>query len=92
MEIATKDLHLRRDGTKLVAEFELVVAEKSASQAIMRRQTADFTVSEGGDETEPIHHTWKMMPRRETQKVRLLVRDRFTGRYGSLDIDLRTIR
>jgi VWFA-related protein len=92
MEIATKDLHLRRDGTKLVAEFELVVAEKSTSQATMRRQTADFTVSEGGDETEPIHHTWKMTPRRETQKIRLLVRDRFTGRYGSLDIDLRTIR
>ena len=58
----------------------------------MTRQTADFTVSEGSDETAPIQHTLKMTPRRDSQTIRLLVRDRLTGRHGSLDIDLHTIR
>ena len=56
----------------------------------MRRHAAEFGIPDVGKEPEPVKHVVKMTPRRETDTIRLLVRDRLTGRYGTLDINLRS--
>ena len=89
IEIAATDLHFRRKDKELVAEFDIVVAQKSANEGSMRRHAAEFGIPDVGREPEPVKHVVKMTPRRETDTIRLLVRDRLTRRYGTLDLSLR---
>jgi hypothetical protein len=84
LEIAATDFHFSVKGKELVADFDIVVAEKSANEGRMQRQGGEFAIPDVGKEPEPIRHTMKITPHRETETIRVLVRDRFTGQYGSL--------
>ena len=86
MQMALDDVHFRESGGKFVAEIEIATAEKIASgefsfrieRASLGRANADT----GG--LAPYSRRWMLKP--ETRMVRVIVRDRFTGRYGTLDI------
>ena len=88
MQMALDDVHFRDVGGKAVAEVEIVTAEKVASGDFafrIERATLGRTTAEPGA-LAPYSRRWALRP--ETTAVRVIVRDRFTGRYGTLDIPL----
>jgi VWFA-related protein len=86
MQIALDDVHFRDAGGKAVAEIEIVTAEKVESGdfsfRVERASLGRTNVDPGA--LAPYAHRWTLKP--ETRTVRVIVRDRFTGRYGTLDI------
>jgi hypothetical protein len=88
MQIALDDLHFRNVGGKVAAEIEIATAEKIASGDFIfrvERATLNRVNAEPGA-VAPYVRGWALRP--ETTNVRLIVRDRFTGRYGTLDIPM----
>jgi hypothetical protein len=88
MQIALDDVHFRASDGKLVAEVEIATAEKIASGDFsfrIERANLGRTNADPGA-LAPYARRWTLKP--ETRMVRVLVRDRFTGRYGTLDISL----
>jgi VWFA-related protein len=86
MQIALDDLHFREGGGKQVAEVEIATAEKIASGDFsfrIERATLGRSNSDPGA-VAPYVRQWTLRP--DTRTVRVIVRDRFTGRYGTLDI------
>jgi hypothetical protein len=86
MQIALDDVHFRDVAGKAVAEIEIVTAEKMASGdfafRVERARLGRARVDPGV--VAPYARRWTLKP--ETTAVRVIVRDRFTGRYGTLDI------
>jgi VWFA-related protein len=86
MQIALDDLHFRESGGKQLAEIEIATAEKIASGDFsfrIERATLGRSNNDLGA-VAPYVRQWTLRP--ETRTVRVIVRDRFTGRYGTLDI------
>jgi VWFA-related protein len=86
MQIALDDVHFRESGGKISAEIEIATAEKIASGDFpfrVERANLDRTNADPGA-LAPYVRRWVLKP--ETRMVRVLVRDRLTGRYGTLDI------
>lgn len=92
VEIGATDLHFRAVRDELVAEFDIVIAEKSANEGHMRRQSGEYAIPDVGKEPEPIRHSMKLTPDGSAQSIRVLVRDKFTGKLGTLDIALQALR
>lgn len=89
MQIALDDLHFRETAGKGVAEIEIATAEKIASGDFafrVERATLGRATLEPGA-VAPYSRRWTVRP--ETASVRIIVRDRFTGRYGTLDIPVK---
>ena len=90
MQIALDDVHFRDVAGRVVAEIEVATAEKIASgdfafrveRAMLGRASVDPGV------VAPYARRWTLKP--DTTVVRIIVRDRFTGRYGTLDIPVST--
>ncbi len=86
--ISPAELHFRRTGDQLAAEVEIVVAEKRPNGAFsFRIDTRTLTVAAGVDTAGTVLRyvdRWTVKP--GTSSIRLAVRDRFTSRYGTLDI------
>ena len=88
MQIALDDVHCREIAGKAVGEIEIVTAEKVASGDFsfrVERATLGRTNTDPGA-LAPYAQRWSLKP--ETRTVRGIVRDRFTGRYGTLDIPI----
>jgi hypothetical protein len=86
MQIALDDLHFRDVGGKAAAEIEIATAEKVASGDFafrVERASLNRVNAEPGA-VAPYARQWTLRP--DTTNVRVIVRDRFTGRYGTLDI------
>jgi hypothetical protein len=86
MQVALDDVHFRDVGGKAVAEIEIATAEKVASGDFafrVERATLGRVNAEPGA-VAPYARRWTLRP--ETTSVRVIVRDRLTGRYGTLDI------
>jgi hypothetical protein len=86
MQIALDDVHFRESAGKFAAEIEIATAEKIASGDFsfrVERATLGRTNADPGA-LAPYAGRWILKP--ETRMVRVIVRDRFTGRYGTLDI------
>ena len=91
--ISPDELTFRKKGDQLAADVDIVVAEKPPSGAFSFRVGATtLTVPAGKDTTGTVvryRDRWKIKP--DTTTIRLVVRDRFTGRHGTLDIPLKQV-
>lgn len=89
MQIALDDVHFREAGGKATAEIEIATAEKIASGdfafRIERAMLGRANTEPGA--LVPYSRRWTLRP--DTTGVRIIVRDRFTGRYGTLDIPVK---
>jgi hypothetical protein len=88
MQISTDDLHFRQvDGQSSAALDIAVVGKLPTAQFKMQRVQREIPFPQG-DAAEVgvavVSHAWELTPGAST--VRLIVRDRLTGRYGSLDV------
>lgn len=89
--IAPEELQFRRISDRSVADVQIAIAEKADGGAFTyRTRDVAFTLPEGsGAASAMMRFTdrWKLNP--QTSTVRLILRDRTTGRYGTLDMTVR---
>jgi hypothetical protein len=95
LQIPVEDLSLRQTGSRLSADLEIAVAEKARSgETGTQKLTVTIRVDEdkaGSLKERLFRHqlSWKLKPRTDT--IRIVVRDRHTGRYGTLDLPVKQI-
>lgn len=90
-QIAGEDLYYRRVDNQSVTELEIGIGERTRAEwTRVRRDGATITMK--GNQQDPANTVvrlakgWPMSP--DTSAVRLIVRDRVTGRYGVLDVPI----
>jgi VWFA-related protein len=90
LQIASDDLHFRDVDGQAIATADIFTAEKTPSgeyDLVAERATLQRPPRQGpagGDGLLRYARRWQMKP--ETSTVRIIVRDRLTGLYGTLDI------
>jgi hypothetical protein len=95
IQIPSEDLHVRREKDSEVTELEIAIAEKSTTGSFRIRHepaTIHLPASQPNGPTQPIVRfvkQWDLDKR--VSVIRLIVRDRFAGRYGVLDMPLKQI-
>jgi len=86
-------LHFRTIADKVSADVEIAIAEKSAKGDFeYRLRTSAFVLPEGTALAGTVlryQDRWKLRP--GTAIIRVLVRDRRSGRYGTLDVPVNQI-
>ncbi len=86
--ISPEELHFRRIGNGVSADVEVVVAEKlSDGRFSYKVEERTVTLPEGADKSGNVvryRERWQLRP--GTSTIRLIVRDRVTSRYGTLDV------
>jgi hypothetical protein len=86
LNIALDDLHYRAEGGTAAAQIEIATAEKVADGNFafrVERGALGAPPQLGADATAT--YTKRLQLRPDTVTVRVIVRDRFTGRHGALD-------
>jgi VWFA-related protein len=89
MNIALDDLHYRADGGAAAAQIEVAIAEKIGDGNFafrVERGALGAPPEQGADATAAYAKRLQLRP--DTVTVRIIVRDRFTGRHGALDFPL----
>jgi VWFA-related protein len=91
LQIAAADLYFHQKEGQLVADLEIGLVEKTANGPTnIRIQPAEISLQEPTTDQRsrliPLETTWFV--NQETTAVRVIVRDRFTGRHGTLDLAL----
>jgi len=95
MQADPRQLHFRKEKDNVVAEIEIAIAEKGpAGELAFHQENGTITVPAAqstrmGPEQTRYFHSWKPAPGSVT--IRLVVRDKFTGRYGTLDVPVSKI-
>jgi VWFA-related protein len=95
LQIAARDLHLRDRNGPMEANVEISMAEKlPADKYNLWRQQATLSMAGSqakGTDTAVLRYQrrWDIDP--STTAIRLIVRDRFTARYGTLDVPVTQI-
>jgi hypothetical protein len=93
MQISTDDLHFRQvDGQSFAAVDVAIVDKLPTAQVRMQRNPKEIPYPTGEFAevgVADLSHTWELTP--GASAVRLIVRDRFTGRYGVLDVPVKDI-
>jgi VWFA-related protein len=96
IQIAADDLYYKRVNGAPVTDLEIAFGERSAKEwTRVRRDGATITIKENPQQAvKPsivrFSKMWTIEP--GTTQVRLIVRDRMTGRFGVLDMPLKDIR
>jgi VWFA-related protein len=96
IQIAADDLYYKRVNGEPVTDLEIAVGERNAKEwTRVRRDGALITIKENPQQAvKPtivrFSKMWTIEP--DTTQVRLIVRDRMTGRFGVLDMPLSQIR
>ncbi len=92
LEIEARDIAFREEDGQKHAEADVIVAEKTAGGSIRFRQET-IGVNLKPEEREeanksgiPYRRVWK--PGDDTAVIRVLVRDKTTGQFGTLDVPL----
>lgn len=89
LQIALADLHFRDAGGKAIAEVEIVTAEKIAvGDFAFRVERASLGLPANAGPASVARYSRRLSLKPGTSTLRLIVRDRFTGRYGTVDIPL----
>lgn len=88
LDVQRDDLHFRKADASLVADVEVAVVEKANEPTNVRVQSVSIDLSSQTTlpATVPVASEFTLNP--QTTSVRLIVRDKSTGRYGSVDITL----
>ena len=96
IQIAADDLYYKRVNGAPVTDLEIAFGERNAKEwTRVRRDGAIITIKENPQQAAKptivrFSKMWTVDP--ETTQVRLIVRDRMTGRFGALDMPLNEIR
>ena len=96
IQIAADDLYYKRVNGAPVTDLEIAFGERNQKEwTRVRRDGATITIKENPQQTvKPsivrFSKMWTIEP--DTTQVRLIVRDRMTGRFGVLDMPLAGIR
>jgi VWFA-related protein len=96
IQIAAGDLYYKRVGGSPVTDLEIGFGERNTKEwTRVRRDGATITIKENPQQTVKasivrFQKMWTIEP--DTTQVRLIVRDRMTGRFGVLDMPLKDIR
>jgi len=96
IQIAADDLYYKRVNGAPVTDLEIAFGERNPKEwTRVRRDGATITIKENPQQTvKPsivrFAKTWTISP--DTTQVRLIVRDRMTGRFGVLDMPLAGLR
>jgi VWFA-related protein len=96
IQIAADDLYYKRVGGSPVTDLEIGFGERNAKEwTRVRRDGATITIKENPQQAVKasivrFQKMWTIDP--DTTQVRLIVRDRMTGRFGVLDMPLKDIR
>ena len=91
LQIAAGDLYFQNRAGKTIADLEIAVVQKAADRIVnMRQQPLEVTLNDPAKDQRAAvissATTWAMAA--ETTAIRVIVRDRLTGRYGTLEIPL----
>jgi VWFA-related protein len=79
----------RKAGDKIEADLDIVIAEKTAiGDAAYHIETVKIAAADAQTTALRYRYGWKIKP--ETAALRVLVRDRLTGRLGALDLPARS--
>jgi hypothetical protein len=86
--VSPEELHFRRTGNQTAAEVEVVVAEKLPDGRFSYRvEERTLNVPEGVDRSaNVVRYVDRWTVRSGASTIRLVVRDRVTSRYGTLDV------
>lgn len=96
VQVDPNEIHLRPEGDQIEAQYEVALAEWMAS-GIGRVQRQSGTAKFPKDKVNQLtpadlryHQRWTLAP--GATGLRLLFRDKFTGRYGTLEVPLARIK
>jgi len=95
LQIPSQDLYFRTVNNQLAADLDLGLAERGTVEwTRVRSDKATITLQNEQANTSSsairISKVWTLNP--GTSAARVVVRDRFTGRYGVLDMPLENLR
>lgn len=95
LHVIAEDLHFREMSGQMGAEFEVGLAEKTTAGAFNLRRNATGVGFPAGNADQinrgAVRYALRAKLTPGTLTIRLIVRDRFTGRYGTLDVPVKTI-
>jgi hypothetical protein len=95
IDVAAEDLHYRKISDQLGAEFEVGLAEKNRIGEFKLRRIATGVRFAAGNESQiiagAVRYALRATLKRDTTTICLIVRDRFTGRHGRLDVPVSKI-
>ena len=88
LQVASDDLHFRQTDTQRVADVDIAVVEKTTEPTNVRVQSSSIDVPSAAapPATVSVASEFRLNP--ATTSVRVILRDKSTGRYGSVDLPL----
>jgi VWFA-related protein len=94
LQIAAGDLYFQNRTGKTIADLEIGVAQKAAGRVvILRQQPLEVTLNDPSKDQRAAvissATTWPLLA--ETTAIRVIVRDRLSGRHGTLEMPLVTV-
>jgi VWFA-related protein len=96
VQIPGEDLHFVTVKGAPTCELEVAIAERTAQGLLgIRHEQGSFSIQESqagnlGDVTVRFRKDWKLDPK--TSLIRIVIRDRHTGHYGTLDVPIAALR
>jgi VWFA-related protein len=89
LQIAAGDLYFQNRAGKTISDLEIAVVQKTAGRVVsLRQQPLEVTLNDPAKDQRAAvissATTWPLVA--ETTSIRVIVRDRFTGRHGTLEM------
>jgi VWFA-related protein len=95
LQIDSRHLYFQKDSEGMVANIEIGLAEKMPSgQTSFYRETGEYRLTReqlAGVRPASVRYSRSWVPAQGIASVRVLVRDRVTGRYGTLELPVKNI-
>jgi VWFA-related protein len=88
LNVASEDLQFRQTDSRLVADVDIAVVEKTTEPTNVRVQSASVDVATAVTLPPTVAVASEFILNPDTKSVRVVVRDKSTGRYGSVDLPL----
>ena len=88
LQVASDDLHFRQSSSGPVADMDIAIIEKTVAPTNIRILSASIEVSPAAALPATVSVPRELMLNPQTTSVRIIVRDKSTGRYGSVDLPL----
>ena len=91
LQISAGDLYFQNRSGKAIADLEIGLVQKATGRVVdLRQQPLEVTLNDPSKDQRAAvissATTWPLVA--ETTAIRVIVRDRLTGRYGTLEITL----
>ena len=83
LQVASDDLHFRQTGSGAIADMDIAFIEKTVAPTNVRVFSASIEVPTAAALPATVSVPRELMLNPQTTSVRIIVRDKSTGRYGS---------